>query len=77
MWVVLKPEIGSGEGNWDVGPGSTEMLAFAHMRDGVEVFFSLTLRLVYWLIRSAGDCIDDVHRASDWIIGSFWDRARF
>ena len=53
------------------------MFAFADMRDGAEVFFPLALRLVYWFIRSAGDGIDDVHRASDKIIGSFWDHARF
>jgi len=53
------------------------MFAFADMRDGAEVFFPLTLCLVYWLIRSARDGIDDVHRASDWIIGSLWDRTRF
>jgi len=77
VWVVLKPEVSFGEGDWDVRPGSAEMLAFADMRDSAEVFFPLTLRLVYWLIQSAGDGIDDVHRASDRIIGSFWDRARF
>ena len=70
MRIVLKPEVGFGEGDWDMGPGSAEMLAFADMRDSAEVFFPLTLRLVYWLIQSAGDGIDDVHRASDWIIGS-------
>ena len=77
MWVVLRPEVGFGEGNWDMGPRSTKMLAFAHMRDSAEVFFSLTLRLVYWLIRSVGDGIDDVHRASDRIIVSLWDHTRF
>ena len=50
MWVVLKPEVGFGECDRNVGPGSAEMLAFADMRDGAEVFFPLTLRLVYWLI---------------------------
>jgi len=50
VWIVLKPEVGLGEGDWDVRPGSAEMLAFADMRDGAEVFFPLTLRLVYWLI---------------------------
>ena len=50
MRVVLKPEVGFGEGDWDVRPGSAEMLAFADMRKGVEVLFPLTLRLVYWLI---------------------------
>jgi len=74
---VLKPEVGFGEGHRDVGPGSTEMLAFADMRDGAEVFFPLMLCLVHWLIRSAGDGIDDIYRASDRIIGSLWDRARF
>ena len=50
MWIVLKPEACFGEGDWDVRPGSAEMLAFADMRDSAEVFFPLTLRLVYWLI---------------------------
>jgi hypothetical protein len=50
VWVVLKPEVSFGEGDWDVRPGSAEMLAFADMRDGAEVFFPLTLCLVYWLI---------------------------
>ena len=50
MWVVLKPEVGFGEGDWDVRPRSAEMFAFADMRDGAEVFFPLTLRLVHWLI---------------------------
>jgi len=48
--VMLKPQVGFGEGDWDVRPGSAEMLAFADMRDGAEVFFPLTLCLVYWLI---------------------------
>ena len=26
--VVLKPKVGFGEGNWDVGPGGAEMFAF-------------------------------------------------
>ena len=77
MWVVLKPEVGFGESDWDVGPGSAEMLAFAHMRDGAEVFFPLTLCLVYRLVCPAGDGIDDIHRASNGIIGSFWDCAGF
>ena len=77
MWVVLKPEVGFGEGDWDVRPRSAEIFAFADMRDGAEVFFPLTLCIVYWLIRSAGDGIDEIHLASDRIIGSFWDRARF
>ena len=77
VWVVLKPEVSFGEGNWDVGPGSAEMLAFADMRNGAEVFFPMMLRLVYWLIRSARDGIDDIHRASDQITGSLWDCARF
>ena len=34
MRVVLKPEVGFGEGDRDMGPGSAEMLAFADMRDG-------------------------------------------
>ena len=75
--IVLKPEIGFGEGDRDMGPGSAEMLAFADMRESAEVFFPLMLCLVYWLIRSAGDGIDDIHRAFDWIIGSLWDRTGF
>ena len=77
VWVVLKPVVGFEKRDWDMGPRSVEMLAFAHMRDSVEVFFPLPLCLVYWLIGSARDGIDDVHRASDWIIGSFWDHAWF
>jgi len=45
--VLLKPEVGFGEGNWDVGLGGAEMFAFVDVRDGVEVFFPLTLRLVH------------------------------
>ena len=45
--VMLEPEVGFGEGNWDVGPGGAEMFAFADMRDGAEVFFPLTLCLVH------------------------------
>ena len=48
--VVLKPEVGFGVGNWDVGSGGAEMFAFADVRDGTEVFFPLTLCLVHWLI---------------------------
>ena len=48
--VLLKPEVGFGEGNWDVGPGGAEMFAFADMRHCAEVFFPLTLRLMHWLI---------------------------
>ena len=77
MWVVLKPEVGFGECDRNVGLGSAEMLAFADMRDGAEVFFHLTLCLVHWLIRSTGDDIDDIHRTSDRIIGSLWNRTRF
>ena len=77
MRIVLKLEISFGEGDRDMGPGSAEMLAFADMRDGAEVFFPLMLCLVHWLVRSAGDGIDDIYRASDRIIGSLWDRARF
>ena len=77
MRIVLKPEIGFGEGDRDMGPGSAEMRALADMRDGAEVFFPLTLCLVHWLIRSAGDGIDDIHRASDRIIGSLPDHTRF
>ena len=50
MWVVLKLEVGFGKGDRDVGPGGAKMFAFADMRDGAEVFFPLTLRLVYWLV---------------------------
>ena len=53
------------------------MFSFANMRDGAEAFFPLTLSLVYWLIRSAEDGIDGVHRASDRITGSLWDCAGF
>ena len=73
--IVLKSEVSFGEGNWDVGPGGAEMFAFADVRDCAEVFFPLTLRLMYWLIGSAGDGVDDIHRASDRIICSLWDRA--
>ena len=58
-----------------MGPGGAEMFAFADVRDSVEVFFPLTLRLMYWLIGSAGDRVDDIHRASDRIICSLWDHA--
>ena len=77
MRIVWKPEVGFGEGDRDMGPGSVEMLAFADMRDGADVFFLLTLCLVHWLIRSAEDCIDDIYRASDRIIGSLRDRTGF
>jgi hypothetical protein len=60
-----------------MGPRSAEMLVFADMRDCAEVFFPLTLCLVHWLIRTAGDGIDDIYRASDRIIGSLRDRTRF
>ena len=49
-WVVLKPAVSFEESDWDVRPGSAEMLAFADMRDSAEVFLPLTLCLVYWLI---------------------------
>ena len=75
MRIVLKPEVSFGEGNWDMGLGGAEMFAFADVRDCAEVFFPLTLRLMYWLIGSAGDGVDDIHRASDRIICSLWDRA--
>ena len=77
MRVVLKPEVGFGEGDRDMRPRGAEMLAFADMRDGAEVFFPLMLCLMNWLIRSAGDGIDDIYRASNRIIGSLWDRTRF
>jgi len=44
--VVLKPEVGYGEGNWDVRPRGAEMFAFTDMRDGAEVFFPLMLFLM-------------------------------
>ena len=50
MWVVLKPKVGFGKSYRDMGPGVAKMFAFADMRDCAEVFFPLTLRLVYWLI---------------------------
>jgi hypothetical protein len=50
VWVVLKPEVGFGKHDWDVGPGSAEMFTFAHMRDGAEVVLTLSLRLKYTLI---------------------------
>ena len=50
MWVMLKPEVGFGEGDWDVRPGGAEMFAFVDMRDCAKVFFSLTLRLMYWFV---------------------------
>ena len=50
MWVVLKPEVGFGEGDRDMGPRSAEMLAFVDVRDSAEVFFPLTLCLVHWLV---------------------------
>ena len=31
VWVVLKPEIGFGKCNRDMGPRGTEVFAFAHM----------------------------------------------
>ena len=31
VWVVLKPEIGFGKCNWDMGPRGAEVFAFAHM----------------------------------------------
>ena len=45
--VMLKPKIGFGEGNWDVGPGCAKMFPFADVRDYAEVFFPLTLRLMH------------------------------
>jgi len=74
---VLKPKVSFGEGDRDMGPRSAEMLAFANMRDGADVFFPLTICLVHWLIRSAGDVIDDIYRASDRIIGSLRDCTKF
>ena len=73
--VMLKPQVGFGAGYWDVRPSGAEMFAFADVRDCAEVFFPLTLRLMYWLIGSAGDGVDDIHRASDRIICSLWDHA--
>ena len=48
--VVLKPEVGFGEGDWNMGPRCAEVFAFAYMRDRAEVFFPLLLRLVHGLI---------------------------
>ena len=50
VWVMLEPEVGFGEGNWDVGPGGAEVFAFADVREGAEVFFPLTLCLMHWLV---------------------------
>ena len=50
VWVMLKPQVGFGEGDWDVRPGGAEMFAFADMQDCAKVFFSLALRLMYWFI---------------------------
>lgn len=50
VWVVLKPEVGFGSRDWDMGPRGAEVFAFAHMRDSAEVFFPLPLRLVYRLV---------------------------
>ena len=77
MSVVLKPKVGFGKSYRDMGPGGAKMFAFADMRDCAKVFFPLMLCLVHWLIRSAGDGIDDIYRASDRIIGSLRDRTRF
>ena len=52
MRVVLKFEVSFGECDWDVGPGGAEMVAFTHVRDCVEVFFPLSLRLVHRLVGS-------------------------
>ena len=73
--VVLKPKVGFGERDWDMGPRGAEVFAFAHMRDSVEVFFPLPLRLVYRLVRSTGDGVNDIDHASGGIIGSLWDLA--
>ena len=48
--VMLKPEVGFGEGDWNMGPRCAEVFAFAYMRDRAEVFFPLPLRLVYRLV---------------------------
>ena len=48
--VMLKPQVGFGEGDWDVRPGGEEMFAFADMRDCAKVFFFLTLFLMYWFV---------------------------
>ena len=50
VWVMLEPEVGFREGNWDVGPGGAEVFAFADVRDGAEVFFPLMLRLMHCLV---------------------------
>ena len=75
--VMLKPQVGFREGDWDVRPGGAEMFAFADMQDCAKVFFSLMLCLVNWLIRFTGDGIDDIYHSSDGIISSLRDRTRF
>ena len=50
MGVILKPKVGFGEGDWNMGPRCAEVFAFAYMRDRAEVFFPLPLRLVYRLV---------------------------
>jgi hypothetical protein len=47
---MLKPQVGFEEGDWDVRIGGAEMFAFADVRDCAKVFFSLMLRLMYWLV---------------------------
>ena len=49
-----------GKCDWDIGPR------------GAEIFFSLPLRLVHWLVGPAGDGINDIYRASDRVVDSFW-----
>ena len=77
VWVVLKPEVGFGKCDWNMGPRGVEMFAFAHVGDCVEIFFSIPLHLVHMLVGPTGDGINDIYRASDGVIGSFWDCARF
>ena len=73
MRVVLQPKICLCEGYRDVGPWSAELFAFADMRHGSETCFALPLRIVDWLIGSAGDGIDDVdHAARGLLAGPFW-----
>ena len=33
---MLEPEVGFGEGNWDMGPGGAEVFTFTDVRDGAE-----------------------------------------
>ena len=39
VWIVLKPEVGFGKCDWDMGPRGAEMFAFAYVRDCAEYSF--------------------------------------